>query len=215
MLIADAMKSVYKRFEKSTDDPDTTSEDYLVRLDYANRAIRQWENEQGVDWKELSGTLSGTLVNGICNNQTTLANFKSPLGFLRIGTDRYIYVRPERVERETTLYPSKKIYTVTGSKGSKSINAYPAVSADFTLDYKKYATTYTTGEETTEIEMSNPEFLISFVVAMLYMDDDNSSQAQVEMQSATGAMDGMKLDNEKLPFWQDQDENDNFSGFGN
>jgi hypothetical protein len=215
MLISEAMTSIYRRFEKSIDEPDNDSEDYIVRLDYANRAIRQWENEEGMDWKELSGTLSGTLVNGICNNQTDLANFKSPLGFLRIGTDRYTYVRPERVEREQTLHTSKKIYTVTGSKGSKSINVYPAISADFTLDYKKYATTYTTGEETTEIEMSNPEFLIAFVLSMLYLDDDNSTQAQVEMQSATGAMQAMKLDNEKLPFFQDQDETDDFEGFGN
>lgn len=185
MTIENAMLSVFKRFEKSIDTPDKTSEDYIIRLDYANRAIRQWENEEGMDWKELCGTLSGTLTNGVCNNQTTLANFKSPSGFLRIGTDRYIYVRPERVEREQALNPSKKIYTITGAKGSKSINVYPAVSADFYLDYKKYATTYATGSETTEIEMSNPEFITAFVVAMLYMDDDNSTQAGVEMQSAT------------------------------
>jgi hypothetical protein len=215
MLIADALKEIYKRFEKSIDEPDNDSEDYIVRLSYANKAIRQWENELGMNWKELYGTLSGTLVNGVCNDQTTLATFKSPEGYLRIGSDRYTYVRPERVERETTLYPSKKVYTVTGSKGSKSINVYPAISADFYLDYKKYATTYVTGEETTEIEMSNPEFLISFVIAMLYLDDDNSAQAGVEMQSATGAMESMKLDNEKIPFFQEQVEDDNFQGFGN
>lgn len=218
MLIADAMREVYYRFEKSPDEPDNTSEDYIVRLSYANRAIRQWEHEEGMDWKELYQTITGTLVNGVCSdNVTALASFKRPSGLLRIGSDRYSYVRPERVEREVTMYPSKKIYTVTGSKGSYAVNVYPAVSGTFSLDIQKNATTYSTGEETTEIEMSNPEFLIQFVVAMLYLDDNNSSQAGVEMQSATGAMEAMKLNNEKTPFYTEsgEGEDDEFLGFGN
>ena len=208
MTITEVMASIYRRFEKSSDEPDTTSEDFIVRLDYVNRAIRQWENEMGMDWKELYRTLSGTLTSGVLTGSTIDA-LKSPSGFVRIGTDRYEYVRPERVEREVSLYPSKKIYTITGAKESKSINVYPVVSDDFYLDYQKYATIYSTGEETGEIEMSNPEFIIQFVCAQLYLDDANNTQAGVEMQGATDAMNSMKLNNEKLPFWQEDNQGSN------
>jgi len=206
MLIADLMRKIYKRFEKSSDEPDNTSEDYLVRLEYVNAEIEKWENEIGIEWKELFATLSGTLVNGVYNNNTgagTLENFKRPAGFLRIGEDKYEYVRPEQVEKEQRENPTKKIYTVTGSKGSYSINVYPAVSGDFTLDYRKRATTYSTGTETTEIEMSDPSFIIHGVLSQLYQDDNNNSQASVEMQIANQKMEAMKLANEMPPFWQD------------
>jgi len=208
MTITEVMASIYRRFEKSSDEPDTTSEDFIVRLDYVNRAIRQWENEMGMDWKELYRTLSGTLTSGVLTGSTIDA-LKSPSGFVRIGTDRYEYVRPERVEREVSLYSSKKIYTITGAKEAKSINVYPVVSDDFYLDYQKYATIYSTGEETGEIEMSNPEFIIQFVCAQLYLDDANNTQAGVEMQGATDAMNSMKLNNEKLPFWQEDNQGSN------
>jgi hypothetical protein len=215
MLVADLMKKIYKRFEKSSDDPDNTSEDYIVRLEYVNAEIEKWENEIGIEWKELFGTLSQTLVNGVYNNNTgvgTLENFKRPAGFLRIGEDKYEYVRPEQVEKEQRENPNKKIYTVTGSKGTYSINVYPAVSGAFTLDYRKLATTYSTGTETTEIEMSDPSFIIHGVLSQLYQDDNNNSQAGVEMQISNEKMSAMKTANEVVPWYNNNEvPSDNIS----
>lgn len=205
MLIEDLMEDLYYDFEKSADTPDKTSEDYLVRLRYVRKAIQNWANEQGIEWKELYGTLSQTLTAGVYNDNAgtgTLENFKRPAGFLRVGEDKYEYVRPEQVEKEVRENVAKKIYTVTGSKGTFSINVYPVVSGAFTLDYRKEPTLYYTGSETTEIEMSDPEFIIEFVLAQLYLDDNNSNQATVEMQIATAKMDSMKLHNETVPFYQ-------------
>jgi len=198
------MKKIYKRFEKSSDDPDNTSEDYIVRLEYVNAEIEKWESEQGIEWKELFGTISSTLTDGVCNNNSVaLLNFKRPAGFLRVGEDKYEYVRPEQVEKEVRENSTKKIYTVTGAKGTYSINVYPVVSGAFTLDYRKLATTYSTGTETTEIEMSDPGFIIHGVLSQLYQDDNNNSQAGVEMQIANAKMNAMKIANETNPFYQD------------
>jgi len=211
------MKSVYRRFEKSSDTPDSTTEDFIIRLEYANAAIDKWENEQGIEWKELYGTISGAMVNGVFNNQTTLNDFKRPAGYLRIGSDKYQYVRPENIEVEQRLRPTHQVYTVTGSDGSYSINVYPAVSDNFTLDYRKRATKYTLGTETTpEIQMSDPEFIINDVLAQLYLDDDNGTQANVSMQIATGKMEAMRLANETDPFNNNSNfPDDDFAGFGN
>ena len=206
MLIEDLMEDLYFEFEKSADTPDKDSEDYKVRLRYVRKAIRNWENEEGIEWKELFGTISGTLASGIYNDNSganTLENFKRPAGFLKIGEDKYEYVRPEALEKEVRENPSKKIYSVLGSKGTYSIQVYPVISADFTLNYRKEATVFTTGSEVTHIEMSDPEFIISYVLAQLYLDDQNSQQATVEMQIASSKMDAMKLANETQPFFQD------------
>lgn len=217
MLIADLMSDLYLDFEKSVDTPDKTSEDYLVRLRYVRKAIKNWENEKGIDWKELFGTISQTLSAGVYNNNTgagTLESFKRAAGFLRVGTDKYDYVRPEQVEKEVRENISKKIYTVTGSKGTFAINVYPSISGAFTLNYRKAATLFYTGNETTEIEMSDPEFILEFVLAQLYLDDSNQAQATVEMQIASEKMEAMQLANETVPFYQNNDVPDSGIAFG-
>lgn len=211
------MEEIYLDFEKSSDAPDTTSEDYLVRLRFVRKSIEKWENEQGIEWKELYGTLSQTLTSGVYNDNTgagTLEDFKRPAGHLKIGEDKYEYVRPERVEVEQRLNESKKIYTVTGSKGSFSINVYPVVTDSFTLNYRKDATKYYTGAESTPIEMSDPSFIIHDVLAQLYLDDDNGTQANVEIQIAAAKMDAMRLANETQPFSKNDFPDDDFDGFG-
>lgn len=217
MLIEDLMEEIYLDFEKSADTPDKTSEDYLVRLRYVRKAIEKWEGESGIEWKELFGTISGTLTAGVYNDNSgtdTLEKFKRPAGFLRVGTDKYEYVRPEQVEKEVRENASKKIYTVTGSKGTYAINVYPAVSGAFTLNYRKIATKFYTGSETTEIEMSDPSFIIHDVLSQLYLDDQNGQQSSVELQIAGNKMEAMKLANETIPFYQDNSVSSDTIAFG-
>jgi len=152
MKIAEVMQSIYTRFEKSPDAPDITSEDFGVRLEYANSSIDKWENEQGVEWKELFGTITGTLTNGVCSdNVFSLLSFNRPAGFLKVGEDKYTYVRPEAMEVVEREYPSHKVYTVTGSKGGYSVVVNPVVSGTFSMNYRKSADKFTTGEETTPV----------------------------------------------------------------
>jgi hypothetical protein len=209
------MVDLYIDFEKSVDTPDKTSEDYLVRLRYVRKAIEKWEGEQGMEWKELFGTLTGTLTNGVCSDNTVaLVDFKRPAGFLKIGTDKYEYVRPEQMEKEERENSTKKIYTITGSKGAYSVVVAPAVSGTFTLNYRKNATKFYTGSETTEIEMSDPTFILHDVLSQLYLDDDNTTQATVETQVASSKMDAMRLANETIPFYQNNNVPSDTVNFG-
>ena len=217
MLISECLTSIYKRFEKSSDTPDPLTEDYIVRLEYVNASIDKWQNEQGIEWKELFGEITGTLTAGMFNNQTTLADFKKPSGQLRVGTDKYEYIRPEGFLDEQERNPSRKIYTVMGSRGQYTIKVFPVVDGSFTLPYRKYATKYTTGTENTpHIQMSDPEFIIHDVLAQLYLDDDNGTQANVEIQISGAKMEAMRLANETEPFNNDNKipEDDDFVGFG-
>jgi len=50
--------------------------------------------------------------------------------------------------------------------------------------------------------MSDPSFIIHDVLSQLYLDDDNTTQATVEMQVASAKIDAMRLANEIDPFYQ-------------
>lgn len=215
MTILEAITEIYKMYEKSSEAVDPTSEDFIVRLSYANAAIDKWENEEGMDWKELYATISDTLdANGQFSNTVTLANFKRPAHYLVIGTTNYGYVRPERWEVESQ--GSRKVYTVTGSKGTHTIKVNPNPGAvAFTLGYRKTATKFSTGLEATQIEMSDPHFIVHDVLTLLYLDDRNNNQASYELQVAQAKMDAMKRVNETAPFYQpSQIDDDSFKGFG-
>lgn len=215
MTILEALTEVFTMYEKSADAPDTSSEDFVVRLAYANAAIDKWENEEGMDWKELYSTISNTLdANGEFDDTATLADFKRPAGYLMIGSTKYEYVRPERWEVESQ--GSKKVYTVTGAKGTHIIKVNPNPGAvAFTLDYRKTATKYSTGLEATEVEMSDPYFIVHDVLTQLYLDDRNSNQVSYELQVAQNKMDAMKRINESAPFYQPTGVDDDTNiGFG-
>lgn len=201
MTILEAITRVYKLYEKSVDAVDTDSEDFLVRLEYGNNSINKWEEEPGIEWSELYALLSKTLTAGVYATEAA-DKFARPLGYLIIGTDKYDYVRPEAVHLELLNNPSRKFFYVLGARGAKTINVNPAISGAFTVPYRKYATTFITGLEATEIEMSDPGFLVNDVLAQLYLDDDNTTEASVKNQTAQQKMEGMKLKNEIPPFWQ-------------
>lgn len=62
MTVDTILEKIHRKFAKDTDYPEAGSEDFLVRLDYINDAITEWENKikEGVYWEELkdSATVS-------------------------------------------------------------------------------------------------------------------------------------------------------------
>ena len=210
--IQEALTSVYTIYEQSSDAPDTTSDDWKIRVAYANDSVGKWETEKGMDWKELYVTLSANLA---ANGTYTLPDaFKRPVGNLIIGTDQYVYARPERYPED--VLSGKRVYTITGKKKGFLLKTSPVpTSLAFTLDYKKYADTFTTGTEAGELEMSDESFLIHDVLMQIYLQDNNSALASVYMQLAAQDLDGMKLENERTTFNNpDTFPDDKFPGFG-
>ncbi len=212
--INDVLNEVYKVYNQTASAPDYSSDDWAVYVSYANRSLAKWENKPEVDWKELVVQgYSLTLVNG----QVTLpANFKEPLSYLTIGTNRYHYVIPERYEEYVLQNNGNYYYTITGVKGAKTLVTQPnAGNVTGLIDYKKYANTYSTGQETAELEMKNPDFLFHDVMAQIYTMDENILQAQVEFQIADAQLNEMAVNNEKNPYNNESVINDDdFIGFG-
>src|SRR5204863_3105475 len=85
----------------------------------------------------------------------------------------------------------------------------------YKLDYYKKATKYVTGAETQEPEMSDQYFIVNWVLGQLYADDNNDTQAGLNIDIATDKLNSMRTKNESMPFFQRDDVDDGlFGGFG-
>ncbi len=208
MTIDQAVKIVYALREKNNDYPDNSSEDYIAILQEINAAINLWEQEvhKGVLWRELYTTDTVTISSG---QGSAPSDFLAPASLYN-GSTEYVFTRPELAKTIRVNNPSQKIYWLTGSHGDYTINTPD--DCVFDIAYYKKATTYSTGTETQQLEMSDPYFAVNYALGDLYLDDDNP-QAQFKIDQANEKLEAMKIANENSPLYQDANEF-NQVGFG-
>ncbi len=195
MTIEELLNNVHIGFEKNTDYPATGEDDFIVRLNYANKGIQMWEKEakEGVYWKPLKK--QAALV------ATGLGTDPDPADFLAFmpaeekapvisdGTNEWREVSAQdgnRAVQDGATDP----YIFWREAGN--IRTLPAISGTIQFPYVRKATRYPLGTELTAIEIEDPEFLEEYIVAMLYLDDDNLSQYQAHMNNAKDILSTMK-----------------------
>lgn len=226
MTITQILQEIHKLYEKNTSYPDSSSDDYLLRLSYCNAAIDAWENEKGIVWQTLFTEASGTTSNNV-SQYNAPSDFIYPSDYLTIedaagNKTFYEFCRPEKVAASKQSDPDKHIYWITGGPGAFKINIYPTPTTangvaglTYRLPYFKKATKYSTGSETTEPEMMDHYFIIYWALTQLYLDDENTTQANVVIQIAQDKLANMRIKNEAVPFLQPQGMDDiQFDGFG-
>lgn len=204
MTTDDALKRVHELYEKNTDYPTAGEEDYDSRLALLGASINKWASKlfEGTFWKELFDTHNG--VTNTSSQGDAPSDWMYPGGSLWIGANEYKYVRPERATKTIKQDPSAKIYWITGATGAQKVNINPApgVGVSFVLDYYHTPFIPETGAETTELEMGDAYFAIYDVLTQLYLDDDNTTQADFNLNLANEKMAAMQLSNETTPFYQ-------------
>lgn len=211
-------------YEKNTEYPEASSDDYVLRLSYCNSAINVWATEKHVVWQTLFTDHSFTLSNNVTQYNAP-ANFEWPSDFLVMvdaaGNETFFeYSRPEQVAEKKAQ--GKYIYWITGSPGAFKINISPTPTTangfagrTARLPYFKSATTYETGIESTVPEMTDPWFMIYWTLGLLYADDQNTVQARIMVQIAQDKLAGMRTKNEISPFTEPQQSSDiGDDGFG-
>ena len=225
MTIAQALTILHKLYERNTDEPASSEADYSVRIELINQAINLWENVPEIAWSELVSTHEDTIATSD-NDYSGPTDLIYPVGFLSVydsnGTPTlYGYKRPEEKHKLEKTDPSATFYYLTGGDSAKIINIRPTPTAaingqTFKLDYYKRATIYSTGEETTPIEMGDPYFAIYFALSQLYLDDRNFEAYDDMRAIANEKLSAMRIKNEATPFFQhSQMDETYFGGFGN
>lgn len=218
MLIQTAIEQVYLLSQGNTDYPTSGDDDYALILAILNNAINIWENQEGIEWAELFDTETGTIATGDGTHNLN-SNFKRPAGQLRIGDSIYNFNHPSEHHLTEKTDSAYKHYTVTGIQGTKVLNVYPTPNSDlngltFYLPKYRYATTYSTGAESTHIDMSDPYFAIHFAISQ-YMLEDNPDLAAVHQQIANQKLMAMRISESAKPIGSVENNDDlTYAGFG-
>lgn len=200
MTIEEVLQEVHKKYAGDTDYPESTDEDFVVRLSHANDGIEEYESEvpEGTQWPELidehTGTGTGTGIDDLATDHLSTYRRRDENGDhpaeLYAGTITYYEVTPGQGMLVKRNGIGGNVFWIAGGK----LNTYPAITGSFTLPYLREATKYPVGTETTPIDMSRPKFLVYYVLSMLFLKDRNAMGFQANQQLALEAMRKMKID---------------------
>ena len=189
----EVLNPVHVRYEKNTDYPETTSEDFLVRLGYANDGITEWEKEvkKGVFWPALKEDAS-ILAAGSGSDP-------DPADFLAFIPEESVSVISDGTNewREVSMRTGNRLFQQDMSSAyvfwreAGNIRTLPAISGTIEFPYLRKMTRFVTGAETTELDCS-AEFLQEYVLARLYEDDKNWNESQARMEAAKDILDSEK-----------------------
>ena len=193
------LEAVHELYEKNTDYPDISSEDFIVRRRIGNNGINEFEKEakDGVAWSKLKKDAS--FPAGGTGTDSLTTNVPDFLKFLR-GKDNAEQDLPALISNG-----SSKWIEVSMKKGNRMIqegisDAYafwveagnirtlPAMSGTMQFPYLRKANRYPIGTEATPLDMSDI-FLQEYIIAYLYLDDENLSAYQAHMQTAKDNLD--------------------------
>jgi hypothetical protein len=212
MTIEQIIKEAHKLYAGDTSYPDVSSDDWAFMVAAANEAISNWERENNIFWKELFTTYSATTSDGV-SQYNLPSNFKQSDGYLRLyvnGTSAkptlYQQVKPEEGKTIQTSGGNNQIFWITDK-----INIYPTpttaqgtANKTFELDYYKKATTYSTGQETTPPEMSDPYYIVDWIVFKLFSNDGpvSADKSSLYFQLANNRLAAMRVAEETPGFFQ-------------
>lgn len=213
----DIIENVNFLYNGSSTPPTSGEEDYLVWTGLANMAINIWENEEGMLWRELyvplSSAATGDKTTTTAYSYTLPTDFKFPVSsFVWFGSNTnktpYRIVNPNDLQ----LYENNTqswAYFVNGSLKFNPNVRFPS-GLTISYDYYKKATKLTTGTDVPE--MSDPGFIVYYVLSELKKEEGDTSALTI----ATQKLEAMKtLNSMGAPFQEDSFITPLGGGFGN
>jgi hypothetical protein len=193
VLVADILKKAHRKFAKDTDYPEEGDEDRLVRLDHIDDGISEWEDmvKTGVYWPELMVTdyslaFGGTGTDNLPTNFLSTYRAEEQPAVIVSGSIKWTEVAAKDGARMVQEGVTPYVFWIEGRK----IRTLPAASGSIPFPYLKKATRYTTGEEVTPIEMSNPKFLEDYLTGKIFLDNDDDL-GDSYLAAAKEKLDGM------------------------
>jgi hypothetical protein len=212
---------LHRLLEKDNSVPSEGDEDWIIRTELANDAIKVWANEEGVLWRELFVSLSDATD----GDEATVADqseydaptdFQSPAGYLRLvsanGTTHY--EQKQDFKKGLDWAAGDEFYYVTGNKNSGfKIHIHPTPTAVSTIEYEYYKDAAELSDDTDVFEMSDPDFAVYWALYKLQEEEGGGSSA---LQIAQQKLRSMKTKNSMMGWYQNGQLNgsDTQWGFG-
>jgi len=197
----------------STDD----SDEWNARLNLINTAIRIWGTTQDVLWNELWKTFTGsTLSASTTISLASLTDFRFAGGFLRLvlsGATTYIpFIQAEQAQ-DYIANGRRGAYLTGNNNSGWTLNlTWTPTSGDGTygatyyFDYYKYPVKLSATSD--KVEMSDPNFIVFWVAAQKALLESQNNKYQVYDSQATESLDNMRVMNDVLPDYQNNQVDD-------
>jgi hypothetical protein len=194
-----------------TDYPESTDSDWTLRLGYLNDVLDSWAIEggrNGIKWRELFVDLSDAPDGDTVTDGTGVydmpTDFVSLSSLVKIGDAYYDYISADRVLSQTNADSSRRYFYITGnaSTGFK-LHINPSSSTGDTISYSYYKRPTALSDSTDIIEMSNPDYAVYRVLAILHEGDFRDNLVNFYMQRAEEVLGQMIIENEVPPIYND------------
>lgn len=206
-------------YESDSSAPSSGDEDYSVWTSLINIAVGIWEQEEGILWRELFVKLAdaadGDKTTDGTTSYTLPTDFRFPAsGYVWVGSGTnktaYKVIKQEDIQ----LYENNSdnwCYFLLDGTPTLEFNPNLTMSTGDTISYNyyKWATAMSSGTDT--FEMSDPMFVVYFVLAELKKDEGDTTAASI----ATQKLEAMRTRN-MMPTWYQDDSlrNEVDDGFG-
>jgi len=192
---------VYALYEGDTTNWSITSAEYLSARIMANASINRWEFNDQTNWRELWVTLTAA-ADGTKTTTAGTYTYTCPTDMIRpaswVRVDSTYWTVVSLLKVPSLVEDTSNWCYFTGSikAGFKlNFNSNTTLPTGATIEYEYYkvATTFTAITSTTE--MSDPYFIVYFVLSRLYESDGEDSKASKAFQEAEGRLEAMKTQN--------------------
>lgn len=199
---------VYSLYEGDTTNWGTTSDEYLAGRVYCNAAINRWEFYDQTNWRDLWTTLDDAASTVTKTVTAGTSSYECPDDFIKPSS----YVRTEDSNGNQTYWDVVTIdkvpsfsdddtYTYcyfTGNvKDGFTLNFNPNIdlTTGNTIRYEYYKTATQFDATTDTTEMSDPYFMVYFVLSRLYENDGEDGRASKAFQEAEARLEAMRTNN--------------------
>lgn len=225
--VNDALQEMHVLLVKDVDYPDSSEEDYQVRLALLKNAVRVWASEEGVLWRELvqswedatGGDKTVSTGDLTINCPTLFDGFHTAYLYLSLnGTSiRYDVVDSSNAPLYIDNPGERACWVVGGPNGGYKIRFSQAIPEDLNgatvvADILVTPTVPTQGSDI--LQMRDPQFAIYWGLAELIKDEDPGLAGEYS-QIAINKLAAMKLKNDLPAYWQQTGGADGLPGFGN
>lgn len=208
MTESDIIDIVYAEYENDNDTWDSSSSEYLTARALSKAAIRRWEYLEGTKWPELftktAGAADGTLTTTAGTyTYTCPTNMRLPPttdDYVRLidsagQASVYIIVPLTKVPQLNSSDEKFCYFTGNQTTGfTLNFNPRLTLTTGETIAYEYYKrATYLTST-TSSTEMSNPMYIVHYILHRLYKSDGLLSESREELQMAENILQEMRSD---------------------
>ncbi len=196
MTLDDIQREAHALYSNGIDVPaPTDEEDYPLRTTFINHYIREWEQFDGVKWRELYDYQSGAVFDANISAYECQQSFRRLAGKVKLvksdGTKLVVPVYS--IERLDDDDLPETYCWVSGRPGAYNLNFFgvPAewVGAEIQHRFRRWATKLANPDDVPD--MSNPNYLVKMLAARLFLLSRNTTQYKVNNDDAQDDLSAM------------------------